>query len=51
MLPSSSLFDNWISRPKRPWIGVIFAILLLVAPSLVAWLEGDMPWLIETGRW
>ncbi|MFA5787698.1 MAG: hypothetical protein WDA71_12085, partial [Actinomycetota bacterium] len=51
MLPSSSLFDTWISRPKRPWVGVIFAILLLVAPFLVAWLEGDMPWLIETGRW
>ncbi len=53
MLPpsSSSLFDHWISRPKRPWIGVIVAILLLVAPFLVAWVEGHMPWLIATGRW
>ncbi len=51
MLPSTSLFDSWIARPKRPWIGVIIAILLLVAPFLAAWLEGRMPWLIETGRW
>ena len=51
MESSTSLFDSWISRPKRPWIGVLFAILLLVAPFLVAWIEGHLPWLIESGRW
>jgi hypothetical protein len=51
MLPSSTLFDRWISRPKRPWVGVIIAVFLLVAPFPVAWVEGEMPWLIETGRW
>ena len=51
MLPSSSLFDSWIARPKRPWIGVTVAVCLLAAPFLVAWVEGEMPWLIEAGRW
>jgi hypothetical protein len=51
MLPSASLFDRWIARPKRPGIGVTVAVCLLVAPLLVAWVEGEMPWLIETGRW
>jgi hypothetical protein len=51
MQSSSSLFDRWISRPRRPWPGVIFAVVVLVAPFLVARLEGHMPWLIESGRW
>ncbi len=51
MLLPSSLFDTWISRPKRPWIGVIVAILFLVAPFLAkpAWAQ-SAPYSDMTGH-
>ncbi|MBM3121169.1 MAG: hypothetical protein FJZ97_03150 [Chloroflexi bacterium] len=39
-MPTTSLWDRYIARPKKPW-GPIAAVLVIVAaPFLVAWLEG-----------
>jgi len=51
MTAPASLFDRWIARPKRRWPSLSVALVLILAPFAIAWLEGSLGWLFETGRW
>ena len=51
MRRSSSLFDEWIARPRYPWINLSVALACLVGPFLVAWAEGLMGSVLSTNQW
>lgn len=51
MRAPSSLFESWIARPKRTWITLIVSVVCLAAPFVMAWIEGSLAWLADSGRW
>jgi hypothetical protein len=51
MQATPSLFDRWITRPKRRWVSLLVAAVVLAAPFVVGWLEGSLSWMVESGQW
>jgi hypothetical protein len=51
MRAPTSLFVSWIARPKRTWITLIVSVVCLAAPFVMAWIEGSLAWLADSGRW
>ena len=51
MTPPPSLFDRAISRPRRRWVPLIAALLILLAAFAAAALDQRLPDLITTNRW
>jgi len=38
--PTTSLWDRYIARPRKPWVAIAVLLVILAAPFLVARLEG-----------
>jgi hypothetical protein len=51
METAPSLFERWITRPKRRWVSLIVAVVCMLVPFVVAWLEGSLAWLAGSGTW
>jgi hypothetical protein len=51
MKSPTSLFDRWISRPRRPWLTACVAVLLLAAPLLAAGLDGTLRTFFRSNAW
>ena len=50
MRAPTSLFVSWFARPKRTWITLIVSVVCLAAPFVMAWIEGSLAWLADSGR-
>lgn len=47
----TSLFDRWISRPRRPWPTACVATLLLAAPFLAAAMDHSLATFFRSDSW
>jgi hypothetical protein len=50
-LTSSSLFDRVFSRKRPAWVVALVSLLLLLLPFMVAYLDGELDYILRQGFW
>jgi len=51
MKPTTTLFDKIISRPRRGWVTLGIALLLLLAPVVAAYADGGLTEILGMSQW